>query len=210
MIESRIARRYLWAARKRAHTALLSLISMLGLAIGVFALLVSIALLSGLQNQIKMRLIASSPALLIEPATKNTIDDGATIVAAAHSLGLRNVHQIVTGLAWGANEADRRGRPMRVRSYEPGDEPEADTGMRNTAAALNPGEPKILLSRDAAASLGLTSGDFTTVVPADPQPGASTAPPGPAGPVPTAATTGAAKQSVPPRFPGMDLAELCK
>src|SRR5260370_18434584 len=120
MMESRIARRYLWAARKHAHTALLSLISMLGLAIGVFALLVSIALLSGLQNQIKLRLIASSPALLIEPATKNTIDDAAAIVAAAQSLGLRNVHQIVSGLAWGANEADRRGRPPPPPSYRHG------------------------------------------------------------------------------------------
>ena len=164
MISSRIARRYLWAARKHAHTALLSLISMLGLAIGVFALLVSIALLSGLQNQIKLRLIASSPALLIEPATKNTIDDAPAIIDAAHSLGLRNVHQIVTGLAWGANESERRGRPLRIRSYERGDEPDADTGMRNTAAGLNPDEPKILMTRDAAASLGLSTGDFITVV----------------------------------------------
>src|SRR5438132_1278045 len=33
MIELRIARRYLWAARKEAHTAFLSLISMLGLGL---------------------------------------------------------------------------------------------------------------------------------------------------------------------------------
>jgi lipoprotein-releasing system permease protein len=164
MLSSRIARRYLWAARKHAHTALLSVISMLGLAIGVFALLVSIALLSGLQNQIKLRLMASSPALLIEPATKNTIDDAAAILDATRALGLRNVHPIVTGLAWGANEGERRGRPLRIHSYEGGDEPEADTGMRNTAVALEPGEPKILLTRDAAASLGLTTGDFITIV----------------------------------------------
>ena len=35
MLETRIARRYLWAARKERHTAFLSLISMLGLAVGV-------------------------------------------------------------------------------------------------------------------------------------------------------------------------------
>ena len=48
-IESRIARRYLWAARKQKHTAFLSVISMLGLAVGVATLLISIALLSGMQ-----------------------------------------------------------------------------------------------------------------------------------------------------------------
>ena len=80
MIESRIARRYLWSARRRAHTVVMSTISILGLAIGVAALLVSIALLSGLQGQIKQRLIASSPQLLIEPAKSNTIADAQRVI----------------------------------------------------------------------------------------------------------------------------------
>src|SRR5215212_6241290 len=96
-LETRIARRYLWAARKRAHTAFLSLISMLGLAVGVATLLISIALLSGLQGQIKARLIASSPTLLIEPAGSNTIADAAAIGAAAKSLGMKEVRPIVAG-----------------------------------------------------------------------------------------------------------------
>ena len=79
MIESRIARRYLWTARKQAHTAFMSSISILGLGVGVFVLLMSIALLSGLQGQIKEKLIASSPQLLIEPAGSNTIADAPAI-----------------------------------------------------------------------------------------------------------------------------------
>ena len=75
MWPSRIAARYLWTARKQRHIAFLSTISILGLAIGVFALLISIALLSGLQDQIKARLMESSPHLLIEPAGSN---DGST------------------------------------------------------------------------------------------------------------------------------------
>ena len=71
-VESRIARRYLWTARKHAHTAVLSIISMLGLAVGVATLLISIALLSGLQGQIKSRMIESSPQVLVEPAPAPT------------------------------------------------------------------------------------------------------------------------------------------
>src|SRR5438309_4151900 len=123
MLELRIARRYLWAARKEAHTAFLSLISMLGLAVGVATLLISLALLSGLQGQIKSRLIASSPMLLIEPARKNTIDDSAAVINAAKRLGVRSVHPIVSGIGWGANEEEKRGRPLRIRSYERGEEP---------------------------------------------------------------------------------------
>ncbi|HVG22614.1 MAG TPA: hypothetical protein VND45_00535 [Thermoanaerobaculia bacterium] len=47
-IESHIARRYLWTARKRAHTAFLSTISVLGLAIGVASLEEAVARLRGL------------------------------------------------------------------------------------------------------------------------------------------------------------------
>ena len=88
MIETRIARRYLWSARKRAHTAFLSSISMLGLAVGVATLLISLALMAGLQGQIKRRLIASSPQLLIEPAGSPTIADADAIAAAGKRLGM--------------------------------------------------------------------------------------------------------------------------
>jgi lipoprotein-releasing system permease protein len=147
MIELRIARRYLWAARKQAHTAFLSLISMLGLAVGVATLLISLALLSGLQGQIKARLIASSPQLLIEPVSKNTIDDPKAIEDEARALGVREVRPIVSGIGWGANEQERRGRPIRLRS------------------AANPQPPdSIALTRDVAAGLGLTLGDSITIV----------------------------------------------
>jgi len=147
MIELRIARRYLWAARKEAHTAFLSLISMLGLAVGVATLLISLALLSGLQGQIKSRLIASSPQLLIEPIGTNTIDNPAAIESAARSLGVRDVRPIVSGIAWGANQQERRGRPLRLRS----------------SATRQPSD-SISLTRDVAAGLGLTLGDPITIV----------------------------------------------
>src|SRR5207302_7865294 len=147
MLELRIARRYLWAARKEAHTAFLSVISMLGLAVGVATLLISLALLSGLQGQIKSRLIASSPQLLIEPIGTNTIDNPAAIESAARSLGVRDVRPIVSGIAWGANQQERRGRPLRLRS----------------SATSQPSD-SISLTRDVAAGLGLTLGDPITIV----------------------------------------------
>jgi lipoprotein-releasing system permease protein len=149
MLETRIARRYLWAARKQAHTAFLSLISMLGLAVGVATLLISLALLSGLQGQIKERLIASSPTILIEPVGSNTIADAPSIAAEGQRLGMREVQTIVSGIAWGANEQERRGRPMRIRS---------NGGQAPSSAHT------IALTRDFAAALGLTTGDTITVI----------------------------------------------
>lgn len=150
MIETRIARRYLWAARKQAHTAFLSLMSMLGLAVGVFVLLVSIALLSGLQGQIKERLIASSPQILIEPANANTISDAPMITSAARALGVAETHAIISGIGYGGNEDEGRGRPMRIRSLEK---------VRSAGE-----EPAIEVTRDFAASIGLNTRNIVTVV----------------------------------------------
>ncbi len=151
MLESRIARRYLWSARKEGHTAFLSLISMLGLAVGVATLLISIALLSGLQGQIKQRLIESSPQLLIEPMASNTIADAPAIVAAARQAGVAQVEPIVTGMVWGANELERRGRPLHLRASESG--PERGLPLDTIA-----------VTRDLAAALGMDKGDSLTVV----------------------------------------------
>jgi lipoprotein-releasing system permease protein len=148
-LETRIARRYLWAARKRAHTAFLSFISMLGLAVGVATLLISIALLSGLQGQIKSRLIESSPQVLVEPAGQNMIDGSEAVIAAARKLGVRDIRPYVNGIAYGANEEQNAGRPMRVRS-DP---------------RLKPGEEaQIYLTRAFAASISLGMGELVTVI----------------------------------------------
>src|SRR5437868_10820194 len=115
MIETRIARRYLWASRKQKHTAFLSLISMLGLAVGVATLIISLALLAGLQGQIKERLIASSPQLLIEAIGRNTIDEADRIAAEGKSLGMHDVREVVSGIDGAGNGNERGGRPIRIR-----------------------------------------------------------------------------------------------
>jgi len=148
MIETRIARRYLWSARKRRHTAFLSSISMLGLAVGVATLLISLALMAGLQGQIKRRLIASSPQLLIEPAGSPTIADAVAIAAAGRRLGMVSVQPLVSGIGWGANDRERRGRPMRLRS----------------AAGQLKSDTDIMVTRDFAAALSLDKGEMITVV----------------------------------------------
>ena len=133
---------------------------MLGLAIGVAALLISIALLTGLQAQIKARLIASSPTILIEPAGKNAIDNAGEIIDTAKRLGMRDIEPVVTGIAWGANEGEKRGRPIRIRSFATGHEPRGEGNI----PVNDPAEATILTTRSFAASIGLDAGALVTVV----------------------------------------------
>ncbi|HUP61346.1 MAG TPA: FtsX-like permease family protein [Thermoanaerobaculia bacterium] len=164
MLESRIARRYLWTARKQAHTAFLSLISMLGLAVGVATLLISIALLSGLQGQIKSRLIQSSPQLLVEPVGRNTLARADAIVAAARKLGMNDVRPFISGIAWGTSEDQERHNPVRIRSFAPGHEPKPDAVSRVSRVPLSPGDAEIFITRGLAATLSLDQGDRITII----------------------------------------------
>ncbi len=55
-----VAVRYLLARRKQAFISLISLISVIGVSVGVMALLIALALLTGLQSELRDRLIGSA------------------------------------------------------------------------------------------------------------------------------------------------------
>jgi lipoprotein-releasing system permease protein len=97
----------------------------------------------------------------VEPAGRNTIQNADRIVAAAQSLGMRDVRPTISGIAWGANEGADLGRPMHLRSFTPGHEPDADSPRRREWPA---GEEHIYLTRGYAASLSLDVGDAITVI----------------------------------------------
>src|SRR3954467_8380809 len=54
-----VAIRYLLAKRKQAFISLISLISTLGVAVGVMALIVALALMTGLQGELRNRILGS-------------------------------------------------------------------------------------------------------------------------------------------------------
>ena len=55
-----VALRYLLARRKQAFISLISLISVLGVVVGVMALLIALALMTGLQGELRDRIVGSS------------------------------------------------------------------------------------------------------------------------------------------------------
>ena len=55
-----VALRYLLARRKQAFISLISLISMIGVAVGVMALIIALALMTGLQGEVRDRILGST------------------------------------------------------------------------------------------------------------------------------------------------------
>src|SRR5919109_753990 len=55
-----VALRYLLARRKQAFISIISLISTLGVAVGVMALVIALALMTGLQGELRDRILGST------------------------------------------------------------------------------------------------------------------------------------------------------
>jgi lipoprotein-releasing system permease protein len=60
-----VAVRYLLAKRKQAFISLISLISILGVMVGVMALLIALALMTGLQGELRDRIVGSSAHIYV-------------------------------------------------------------------------------------------------------------------------------------------------
>ena len=55
-----VALRYLLARRKQAFISLISLISTIGVAVGVMALVIALALMTGLQQELRDRIVGAA------------------------------------------------------------------------------------------------------------------------------------------------------
>src|SRR3981189_993243 len=63
--ELQIALRYLLAKRKQAFISVISLISTLGVTVGVMALVIALALMTGLQQELRDRILVANPHIYV-------------------------------------------------------------------------------------------------------------------------------------------------
>jgi len=63
--ELHVALRYLLAKRKQAFISVISLISTLGVSVGVMALVIALALMTGLQQEVRDRILSSNPHIFV-------------------------------------------------------------------------------------------------------------------------------------------------
>src|SRR5678816_4884096 len=63
--ELHIALRYLLAKRKQAFISVISAISTLGVTVGVMALVIALALMTGLQQELRDRIVGSNPHIYV-------------------------------------------------------------------------------------------------------------------------------------------------
>src|SRR5512135_20630 len=133
--ETFVALRYLAASRRRAHVALVAFISVAGLAVGVAALVVSLALLSGFQDRIRRQMMDRTAHLRVSPARGARLEDADRVRAALEALpGVKRVSPAIEGRAWAFNAAVPGVVPVPVRYRSAADRPASERGAVITGA----------------------------------------------------------------------------
>ena len=146
-----VAFRYLTASRRRAHVALISTISVLGLAVGVAALILSLALLSGFQDRIRLQMTQRSPHLTVSPARGARLPDPDRVRGVLAALpGVARVEPAIEGRAWASDPAGETAIPVVYKN--------APAGTLSAAEGISEAPPLARLSSSAAARLGTAPG----------------------------------------------------
>jgi lipoprotein-releasing system permease protein len=169
--ELAIALRYLLAKRKQAFISLISLISTLGVAVGVTALIIALALMTGLQGELRDRILGSQPHIYVWK--QGGIHDYHAEVAKLRQMrGVTGAAPAVLGKGLLRTTPDTDPAFVEIKGIDPALEGSVtDLGrsmIRGSLAALtrSPANapPAILVGKDLAARLRLDVGDDVMVL----------------------------------------------
>jgi len=162
-----VARRYLTARRKQAFISVITSISVLGIAIGVAALVIAIALITGFQGDVQDKILGATSHIMVSDLGGQGLADYEGLAGKIRSIpGVESVTPVVysTVLITGLGESsgalvkgidfdrERQGAPW-LQQLEAGKIPEG-------------GGPRegLLLGREIALRIGAQVGDAVSVV----------------------------------------------
>jgi len=162
--------RYLRARGHRANLSLFVWIGIGGVFLGVSALIVVLAVMTGFQDGIREKIIAANPHILImEPGGQGVADAGALAARVAPVKGVKSATPFVLEQALFTARGGRATggllRGVDLASPAVRATLASETKLGSVEALLRPdAEPAVLLGRELARSLGVVPGDFVTVI----------------------------------------------
>lgn len=171
--EGFVAVRYLLARRKQAFISLISAISILGVTVGVMALLIALALMTGLQGELRDRIVGSSAHIYVSKTGEGFVDYRAEIAkmkSVPHVIGAAPA-VLGKGLLTSGSDAQA---PATVKGIDPSLEPQVtdlQKSMRVGSVDDIRTQPDamdgIVLGTDLAQSLGVKRGDTVRLITPD-------------------------------------------
>jgi lipoprotein-releasing system permease protein len=163
-----VALRYLLAKRKQAFISLISLISVIGVSVGVMALLIALALMTGLQGELRDRLVSSAAHVYVFKAGGfENLDAELTKLRALPRV--QGAAPVILGQ--GLAQAGDRGTFITLKGVVPELEAQVtqikDRLQSGSLDALKTPEgemPTVIVGKTLAETLGLRLGDSLQVL----------------------------------------------
>ncbi len=164
-----VALRYLFAKRKQAFISVISLVSMLGVTVGVMALIIALALMTGLQQGVRDRMLGSSAHIYVF-RTGGITDYQAEVTRLAAVPDVLGVAPAL--MAQALVSKDGQQAFITIKGIDPALEPR----VTEVAASLTSGRfadlddggeerlPGILIGHELAGKLGAQVGDSVSVL----------------------------------------------
>jgi lipoprotein-releasing system permease protein len=169
--ELHIALRYLLARRKQAFISIISLISTVGVIVGVMALVIALALMTGLQGELRDRILGSTAHVYVFRAGAGITDYASDIAR------LRKVPHVVGAgpaiLGQGLVTSEQAKAFLSIKGIDPALEKSVtDIGRSMKSGSLSAlaeagDDPRILLGADLAKKLGVRVGDDVHILTAE-------------------------------------------
>ena len=155
------------AGRRNGFISFISGVSMLGIALGVAALIIVLSVMNGFQKEVRDRMLSVIAHVEVVDPRGNALADWQATAREAR----RNAQVVGAAPFIAAQALVARGDEMRgavIRGIVPADEATVtDLAARlrdTTLAQLRPGEFGIVLGSELARSLGVREGDKVTIV----------------------------------------------
>jgi lipoprotein-releasing system permease protein len=167
-----IGRRYLRAKQKQAFISLITILSIAGVAVGVMALIVVIAVMTGFEADLKSRILGGQPQVMLRRHGGAFTDYRQVLEKVEETQGVEAATpfillQIMLRAKHGASGAVLRGidpesagRVMKTLQRVNLPDPTPATSSPNSA----PNIPSIVLGRELARNLGVIEGDVIYLI----------------------------------------------
>ena len=166
--ELQVALRYLLAKRRQVFISVISLVSTLGVTVGVAALVISMALMTGLQGELQDKILGSSAHVFVFKPTTGIDDYRAEVKKIRAMPGVIGAGPAVMGKAMISGLGQSF---VAVKGIDPDLEP----SVTDVAGAVTDGKltdllpgseddlPGIVLGKDLAGEVGAMVGDMVTL-----------------------------------------------
>src|SRR5262245_25545879 len=160
-----VALRYLLAKRKQAFISLISLISILGVMVGVMALLIALALMTGLQGELRDRIVGSSAQIYVFKTGEGIRDTAAELAKVRQIPHVVGAAPAVIGQGL-LTSAQGTQAPVTIKGVDPSGEPSVTeikramkSGSLEAVRARAEGMDGLVLGQDLAHTLSVRAGD---------------------------------------------------